>query len=157
EFPDLRLRDPDVTKDLRQYIRELIQTVNPKTVYSFGPDGVSRHRDHIRIGEVTWEVIQAHNNAYQQTPSKQIELLQAQLSDQSKQIFQDCLKPSGIRNWRFPLTAVKIDLSPYLSKITQALNVYQSQWTSKERAGFEDYYKRNPVVEFIRPKVGTTT
>jgi len=59
DFPDGSLDNLGAREEtLNEKIITTIETVKPDTIITFGPNGVSRHRDHIAIGKMTIKTVQ---------------------------------------------------------------------------------------------------
>ena len=103
DYPDGGCADADQAIAVER-LRSIVDDVDPSTVLTFGPDGLTGHRDHITVG--TWAVAatagtQAVVHAVTRTP-------------QWMQRFRDAFTPTGIFRRGEPSVTTLDDLSIHL-------------------------------------------
>lgn len=122
-FPDGEVCDHKA--ELKKQIKMTCQSFKPDVLVSFGPDGITGHKDHVAVGEVVAELREQYSCASAIFCLPESVAKQAQKSLKSKRkngVYHDNL-PLTIPNWQLP-----VDLDFKLS----VLRVYQSQLDSED-------------------------
>jgi LmbE family N-acetylglucosaminyl deacetylase len=118
-------------KELINTLLNVINTLNPDTIITFGPDGVSGHRDHIAIGKIVKKLltIQPFNNqisVYGVTiPCELTTYLQKVLA--SRQRTMDHYNHGMFHDAPFLSQVEKIDISNFVEKKFAAMRAHLSQ------------------------------
>lgn len=123
------------SQDIQNDVQTILEKTRPKAVYTFGPDGISGHPDHVTIGKIVAQILR-HN--------RDIELFQFASPIEWAEYLTD--KPTPDTSvWYFtpqnslPLTDVRpLGVSEKHIAITHgAYGAYASQFSTEAREGYQ--------------------
>ncbi len=132
-LPDYSL--PDVPfEDLVSRLQEILVKVQPDVVVTFGPDGITTHQDHIRVGEATIAAFdRAHLDArlFQTAlPQSAVDRLYAEADDAGHGPENSLLNVAGVPDDRI---SVRFDSRPYRASKLDAILAHRTQLCEWER------------------------
>jgi LmbE family N-acetylglucosaminyl deacetylase len=151
-FPDGRLRETPREEIVRKAV-EQIRWVRPQVVIGFGPEGVSRHPDHIVMSEVA---LQAFADAAD--PSRFPEQLEEGIAPWApRKLYQFEVPQEVLDRWGVPLAGVPlerittfIDTSAFVERKVEAFACHKTQARDSERIlsreGYRDFARRETFV-----------
>jgi len=137
-------------------LAEVIDEVEPDTVLTFGPDGMTGHPDHRAVSAWTWEAL--GRSALGQ-PRAGARLLHATLTGEFQREFAGVAEPMDDGPDVFPVCprsrlAVDLQLGPAdLDRKIAALSAHASQVGPLREALGEQRYRRFVAGEWFRPAV----
>lgn len=127
-------------KVISEQLRNHMKYIKPDVVITFGPQGISRHPDHIAIHRCALDAF----NAYEQDIKKKVSLLYVAIPELAAKEFDlDIDGPETQPN-------VFVPTREYISVKIKALRTYQSQEDAQEFAEWlensSDYYETFKIV-----------
>ncbi len=129
KYPDGELDQMDQTKLIDELVT-FIELYEPEIIITFGPEGISGHRDHIAIGTASVEATKKSNHQVKEIwlasmPASQIDSFNEHLN--SRKVHHTHYHDSilkGVPDEQL----VKIDISKYTDIKHEALKAHQSQY-----------------------------
>jgi LmbE family N-acetylglucosaminyl deacetylase len=165
----LRLPDyylPDVPfEDFVRQITDLLLEVRPDVVVTFGPDGMTSHHDHIRVGEATTAAFDrlapddaASSLFHVALPRADIDRFYAGLDEAGYGDEGELFNVAGVPDDRI---AVRFDARPYLPTKLEAILAHRTQLCEWERIpeplrwiylNEEAFVQARPQLDVVEPR-----
>jgi LmbE family N-acetylglucosaminyl deacetylase len=140
----LRYPDGEVAEvprdELVERITEILAESRPQVVVTFGPEGVTKHTDHIAVGQATTEAFhrlqaEADHRAFQRLlyvaiPQSELDRFWSVLKERGVDIDPEApFMPRGVPDYA---VTVKVDCRPVLERKQQALAAHRTQTFESE-------------------------
>jgi len=125
---------------LSERVAEELAAFHADVVLTFGPDGFTRHRDHIAVGAATDEA------ARRVLPSAAVyhAVLGRQLEGWAKVVGAPV--PAGAK---LPEDLVTLEVLSFQAQRLASLNCHQTQWTPEVQARLKEFRETYPFEEFL--------
>jgi LmbE family N-acetylglucosaminyl deacetylase len=135
-LPDYRV--PDVPfEDLVTSLVEVLDEVRADVVVTFGPDGMTSHHDHIRVGEAATAAFERARGAgpaaslfHVALPRSSVDRFYAGIADAGYGAEGDLFNVTGVPDERI---AVRFDARPYRATKLAAIRAHRTQLCEWER------------------------
>jgi LmbE family N-acetylglucosaminyl deacetylase len=135
--------DGTLTQARAQVTERLVKELaglHADVVLTFGPDGFTRHRDHIAVGRATDEAVK------KASPSSAVyhAVLGKQLAGWAKAAGAPV--PAGVT---LPENLVTVDAQAFQTQRLASLKCHQTQWTPEIQAKLREFREAYPFEEFV--------
>lgn len=148
EFHDKETREGDNPKEIKQLASRILEKVQPKEVYSFGPEGITQHGDHIIAGNASLKAVREYNNGQKE----KIAFYQVGFSpEQTEGLKQQY--PEGGWSRTVPIEGDitrTIELNPDdINIIMESMACHGSQLDSDTLNNFRRFFQQNPKINLV--------
>lgn len=155
DYPDGKCNDN--VESIRADIQAVMKAVNPKEIFTFGPEGITPHPDHITVGNIVTDEVISHNKGKED--DEKISVNQVFFDKKQKSSLVEKTKDLKLiwnQYWQnvVPATIHKVDISTsQVDKLKEAMSAYASQFGHNGYvAPFHAFIGDCPYVNYIERK-----
>ena len=133
--------------EMKIFVKEIIDRVNPVNIFTFEPNGITNHSDHRAISEVTDEVYD--ENRLSLTQDKKLWKI-GLTKRASELLIQETEKDTHIFTYVKPFidkASKNYNVTKYIEQIYKAMSAYKSQFKPEAVISFCNYLKKYPFVD----------
>ncbi len=147
DIPDLEFYKDKYTQDIFSAYKKIIKKVQPKEVWSFGPDGFTGNGDHKLTGKLALDCVNLYNKEF----SENVKIYQPALTAEDAKRLKDYASYTSdafdfVKSSDYPNTDMfTMNVSKYRNKFENSLIKYRSQWSKNEVKAITDFYNNAPV------------
>lgn len=155
DLGDGKTRTPEVQEIMLPLLQRIVKETKPKEVYSFTPEGITRHPDHISLGEILPDVIHAHKKVSRQ----KTRLFQVGFTEsQRRNIINAVVETSGIGIFVKVIRSIqplkpKFNIKKNLPTLIKAFKEQTTQFTDDTVKALEFYFKNHPNIYVAEKKI----
>ncbi len=156
ELVDGKTRTPEIQETMLPSLQRIVQETKPKEIYSFTPEGITRHPDHIALAEILPDVVYMHKKISRQKTrlfnvgfpeSNRRALINAAKGTPGIGLFVKIIRSNQ------PIKP-KFNIKNNIPTLIAAFREQTTQFTEDTVKALESYFKKHPHIYVSEKKIG---
>lgn len=149
DFIDGQTHLEENKRDMKVFVKEIIDRVKPANIFTFEPKGITNHSDHRAISEVTSAVFEENKDSL----TKDKKLWKVGLTKKAAELLiKETERDTHIFTYVRPSierAGNSVDVSRFIEQIYKAMSAYKSQFKPEAVESFCAYLKKYPLIDMI--------